>query len=84
VGGGTESARSLKQLSEWCRHRLGNHGVESCNHERLFDLPWLVLDASLARQTWGWTPSRTTDSVLDDILEHAQQHVDWLDISAEA
>jgi CDP-paratose 2-epimerase len=83
VSGGRESARSLRQLSEWCRDRLGKHGVESSRESRRFDLPWVVLDMNLAKRVWGWTPSRTTDSILDEILEHAQQHVDWLDVSAE-
>jgi CDP-paratose 2-epimerase len=83
AGGGRRSARSLRQVSEWCRERLGNHDVESTDQTRLFDLPWVVLDVNLANQVWGWTPSRTTESILDEILEHAQQHPDWLDLSAE-
>jgi CDP-paratose 2-epimerase len=84
VAGGRASARSLQQLSGWCRDRIGPHTVESSSATRLFDLPWVVLDANLARRAWGWVPSRTTESVLDEILEHAHQHADWLDVSAEA
>ena len=84
VGGGRESARSLRQLSEWCRERLGDHEVTSSLEPRPFDLPWIVLDPNLAKRVWGWAPSRTTDSVLDEILQHAEQHVEWLDVSAEA
>ena len=84
VSGGRASARSLRQVSEWCRDRIGHHEVSSSHEERLFDLPWIVLDSTLARQVWNWTPSRTTDDILNEILEHASQHEDWLDISAEA
>jgi CDP-paratose 2-epimerase len=84
VGGGRESARSLRQLSDWCRDRLGDRTVESSPENRRFDLPWVVLDPNLARRVWDWTPTRATDCILDEILEHAHQYVDWLDVSAEA
>ena len=84
VGGGRASARSLKQLSSWCYSRIGPHAVEASTATRLFDLPWVVLDVNLARRVWDWTPSRTTENVLDEILEHAHHHSDWLDLSAEA
>lgn len=81
VGGGTRSARSLAQLSAWCRDRLGDHPVERQLEERQFDLPWMVLDASRASVVWHWSPERTTDEILEEILEHGRQHPDWLDVS---
>jgi len=81
VAGGVQSARSLAQVSEWCRGRLGNHPVEPVLDVRQFDLPWVVLDASRARDIWHWAPSRTTEDILEDILAHAQMHPEWLDIS---
>jgi CDP-paratose 2-epimerase len=81
VGGGIGSARSLAQLSAWCDARLGNRRVEPVLEVRQFDIPWLVLDASAARDTWGWTPVRTTEDILDEILEHAVKNPDWLDVS---
>jgi CDP-paratose 2-epimerase len=84
VGGGRGSARSLRQLSDWCRDRLGDHTVDSSHESRRFDLPWVVLDPNLARSVWNWTPVRSTEDILEEILEHARQHVDWLDVSAEA
>jgi CDP-paratose 2-epimerase len=83
VSGGRASARSLRQLSEWCRERFGHHTVQSTDEIRRFDLPWVVLDSSLAARTWNWSPSRSTEQILDEILAHAQQHEDWLDVSAE-
>jgi nucleoside-diphosphate-sugar epimerase len=41
----------------------------------------MVLDATRARTTWDWAPTRTTEDVLDEILAHAREHPDWLDIS---
>ena len=81
LGGGVASARSLAQLSAWCRARLGNRRVEPVLEMRQFDIPWMVLDASGARDTWGWTPVRTTEDILDEILEHAVKNPDWLDVS---
>jgi CDP-paratose 2-epimerase len=84
VGGGRASARSLAQLSDWCRSRLGDHAVDPSPQPRPFDIPWMILDTSLARSAWDWTPVRTTDEILDGILEHARAHPDWLDVSNDA
>ena len=81
VGGGVASARSLAQLSTWCRARLGDRQVKPELQERQFDIPWMVLDASAARAAWDWIPARTTEDILDEILEHAVKHPDWLDVS---
>ncbi len=82
--GGIGSARSLRQLSNWCATRFGPHHVESELQSRPFDLPWLVLDPSKARRVWGWSPTTTTDEVLAEIADHAQTNPDWLDLSAGA
>jgi CDP-paratose 2-epimerase len=81
VGGGTASARSLSQVSAWCRDRLGDLPIGSSPQNRPFDLPWMVLDAGLARTAWKWAPARTTDGILDEILAHARQHPQWLELS---
>jgi CDP-paratose 2-epimerase len=81
VGGGVRSARSLAQLSAWCRARLGDRRVEQVLEARQFDIPWMVLDASVARDTWGWTPARTCEDILEEILDHAINNPDWLDVS---
>jgi CDP-paratose 2-epimerase len=81
VGGGRTSAMSLRQLSEWCRERLGFHTVTSCLEERPFDVPWIVLDTSLAAEVWGWKPSRRTTDILEEIVRHAERHPEWLDLS---
>jgi CDP-paratose 2-epimerase len=80
VGGGRASAISLYQLSEWCRERLGDHTVASQPEARPFDLPWAVLDTSLATEAWGWKPSRKTNDILEEIVRHAEQHPGWLDL----
>lgn len=82
VGGGAASARSLAQISAWCRARIDDRTVEGDRGVRAYDVPWLVLDATRARERWQWTPQRTTDDILDEILSHARQHPEWLDVSS--
>jgi CDP-paratose 2-epimerase len=84
VGGGRASGRSLRQISDWCRGRLFDHAVGASPRSRPFDLPWIVLDASLAARAWGWTPRRTTEDVLEEITRHAEAHPRWLELSAGA
>jgi CDP-paratose 2-epimerase len=84
VSGGVQSARSLAQVSAWCRSRLGDRPVEPVLEARPFDIPWMVLDASRARDSWNWMPSRTTETILEEILSHARDHQDWLDITGRA
>jgi CDP-paratose 2-epimerase len=81
VGGGLQSAMSLRELSDWCRERLGDHAVRESAETRPFDLPWVVLDASLACATWQWTPSTAVDEILTEILDHAAANPTWLEAS---
>jgi len=81
VSGGRASATSVRQLSAWCRERLGEHTVLSQPDGRMFDLPWVVLDATLADETWNWKPSRPTAEIFEEILQHAEQHPEWLELS---
>jgi len=79
--GGAASARSLAQLTDWCDTRFGKHVVASEAAPRPFDIPWLVLDSSLAAKTWNWSPKITVETILDEIAVHAEEHPDWLEIS---
>ncbi|MGH8018815.1 MAG: NAD-dependent epimerase/dehydratase family protein [Opitutaceae bacterium] len=81
VGGGVESARSLRNLSAWCEARLGPHEVTADLSPRPFDLPWMVVDASLAGRIWDWRPKITVDSILEEIARHAEENPSWLEAS---
>ena len=83
VSGGRPSARSLAQLSRWCREHIDVREVERTTEERPFDLPWVVLDARLATRVWNWTPRRSTDAILAESLEHARANPQWLELSAQ-
>ena len=81
LGGGTENTMSLAELSDWCADRYGEHIVGNRPEERRFDIPWLVMDASLAREYWGWRPETNMNAILEEIALHAEQNPGWLDLS---
>jgi CDP-paratose 2-epimerase len=82
LSGGTASARSLAQLSEWCAARFGQREIGVDAAPRPFDLPWVVLDSRLAKETWNWEPQTPIDSILEEIAAHAEANPRWLEISA--
>lgn len=82
VSGGACSAMSLLQLSQWCELRFGPHQVVQDGTPRPFDIPWIVLDPTKARQLWNWLPTTSTIAVLEEIARHAENYPDWLDLSA--
>jgi CDP-paratose 2-epimerase len=80
--GGAASARSLRQLSDWCAQRFGPRAVVPDGTPRPFDVPWLVLDHAKATRIWDWHPVTPTSTLLEEIAHHAEQHPAWLDLSA--
>jgi CDP-paratose 2-epimerase len=77
---------SLRQLSDWCADRFSASPVTcfptSDLRPRPFDLPWVVLDHSLAGQFWNWQPTTTVDQILEEIAAFAVLHPDWIATSA--
>lgn len=80
--GGLASARSLRQVSDWCAAKFGPHAVDTDSAPRPFDLPWVVLDSAKADRVWGWRPQTPTAAIFDEIAAHAETHPAWLDLSA--
>lgn len=78
VSGGMDSACSLQQLSVWCQSRLGPHDVDASPESRAYDLPWLVLDSSLAAKTWDWRPVISRETLFEEIAAHADATPNWL------
>jgi CDP-paratose 2-epimerase len=81
VSGGMENSISLAQLSAWCATRFSPHDIGAEPADRRFDVPWLVLDSSLAAAEWNWRPSTAINSILEEIALHAEAHPDWLALS---
>ncbi|MEI9919959.1 MAG: NAD-dependent epimerase/dehydratase family protein [Bacteroidota bacterium] len=81
VSGGVKSAMSLSQLSDWCQKRIGTSIITSGDSHRPFDIPWMVLDSSLANETWDWAPAKTTENILEEIALFAETHENWCALS---
>ncbi len=81
LSGGIPNSLSLAHLSEWCGNRFGIHTIGRETAQRPFDLPWLVLNSNLARDTWQWRPTTGLDSILEEIAVHAEAHPSWLNIT---
>jgi CDP-paratose 2-epimerase len=80
--GGTASAYSLRQLSDWCSKRFTPHDIAQSHEKRAFDIPWMILDSAKAEKIWGWKPTLTTENILEEIALHAEAHPNWLELSA--
>ena len=72
---------SLAELSGWCHDRFGKREVVSDGTSRPFDVPWVVLDSSLAGSVWNWQPAISCHEILESIAMHAEQNPDWMQIS---
>jgi CDP-paratose 2-epimerase len=81
LSGGMENSMSLAQLSQWCAKRFGPHFIATDPDPRRFDVPWLVLDSSLAEENWNWRPATPIQAILEEIARHAESHPRWLEIS---
>ena len=81
LGGGAENAMSLAELSDWCADRFGPHTVHSNPAMRRFDIPWLIMDATLAGEICGWKPQTSIHQILEEIACHAELHPHWLELS---
>lgn len=81
LGGGLDHSISLAQLSDWCATRFSQRDIARDPDPRLFDLPWVVMDSTLAGNSWSWKPTITLDSILSEIADHAEAHPEWLELS---
>ncbi len=49
--------------------------------KRPYDLPWVVLDHSLATETWDWKPQTPIMDILEEIAAFAETNPGWIGIS---
>jgi len=80
--GGRANSMSLRELHNWCEAHYGVHPVQKEIINRPFDLPWMILDSSLAEKRFGWKPATPLPAILDEIARHAEQNPDWLTYTA--
>lgn len=86
--GGEAQSQSLRELSDWCEERLGplpaecdpRKQISSTEADRPFDIPWMILDSTRARQIWDWQPQTPLPNILEEIARHATDHPEWLDL----
>lgn len=81
ISGGLDHAISLLQLSNWCSQRFGPHEVATDLQPRPMDIPWMILDASKAKEIWGWQPIHSKEEILAELADHAERHPEWLDLA---
>ncbi len=83
VSGGAESAFSLAELTAYAASHFGyDHPVERSGAVRPFDIPWLILDDSKAREAWQWKPMITRDALFEEVANFAQSEPEWMSVSA--
>jgi CDP-paratose 2-epimerase len=81
VGGGSSNAMSLAQLTEWCNATFGRHQPQPDDRRREYDIPWMIMDSTYARNDFGWHCNINLSEILDEISRHAQEHPEWLEVS---
>ena len=86
LSGGIGNSMSLLELSSWCRNRFGQSRSEldlsnsDAAESRTYDVPWLVLDSSVAASAWNWKPTTSLNDLLEEIATHAESTPHWLDL----
>jgi CDP-paratose 2-epimerase len=83
VSGGVAQSASLRQLSEWCERRFGPLPIAADKQTRPFDVPWLVLDSSSAKDAWNWKPQISLEKIWTEIAVHAEKNPKWLDATVD-
>lgn len=78
ASGGASNSMSLAQLTAWCDERFGRHEPQPDARPRPFDIPWMVMDFSRTARDFGWEPTRSIGSILDEIGVHVSENPDWL------
>lgn len=80
--GGTENSMSLAELTAWCNaHYHLNYEPQHDPQDRAFDIPWMILDASLAEYIWDWKPKTSMTAICEELALFAEQNPNWLSLS---
>src|ERR1051326_1294336 len=83
ISGGIKQSASLLELSAWCENRFGKSNISGAKESLPFDVPWLVLDSSLARNVWRWSPQTSLEAIWNEIATHATANPHWLEATAD-
>jgi len=87
LSGGHKNAMSLRELSAWCTEKISPASpahdpnlISNDQSSRPFDIPWAILDSSLAQEAWAWKPTTAMPQILEEIHCHAETNPNWLDL----
>jgi CDP-paratose 2-epimerase len=81
AGGGRGNTMSLAQLTAWCDGNFGRHAPAADPEQRMYDIPWMVMDNTEAARDFGWQIEMSLPTILEGIAQHASHHPDWLEVS---
>jgi CDP-paratose 2-epimerase len=75
VGGGRAQSVSLSELTALCRERAGRSiPIASDARTSDADVPYYVTDNAAITAATGWTPSRSLETLLDDVFAWLREH----------
>jgi CDP-paratose 2-epimerase len=75
VGGGHANSVSLAELTAMCRARSGGAiQIDADPHTSAADVPYYVTDNTAVSSATGWAPSRSLDTILDDVFAWLREH----------
>jgi CDP-paratose 2-epimerase len=69
---------SFTQLSDQCSERWTQRAVTIDAIPRPYDLPWVVLDATLANMVWQWNPVTSVSRILGETADFNDTQSDWI------
>jgi CDP-paratose 2-epimerase len=74
VGGGHARSVSLAELTALCQTRAGTIPVDSNPATTEADIPYYVTDNTAVTSSTGWRPTRSLDTLLDDVFAWLRDH----------
>ncbi len=79
------SSKSLEGMQGKILTGAGRSGTmpQAASETRRFDIPWIVLDASLCKKSWDWSAETKVHAILDEIANHAESYPAWLAVSKQ-
>jgi len=70
VSGGIQSSFSLKELSLWCEKNIFPKKINTIKKNRPFDLKWIVLDNTVAKNFFKWRIKFTKIKIFEEIKKN--------------
>ena len=65
AGGGPANTMSLAQLTTWCDDRFGRHVPSLDPEPRMYDIPWVAMDNTVAARDFGWQIEMSLPAILE-------------------